>query len=101
MLSAGAEKEAFTRILTYAYRAGASGFLAGRAIWWNEVQAFPDLDAARSALRSESVPYMKKLNTLTDELTLPFVKHRSYGQDGPGLADTNASFRSNYGSIGR
>jgi tagatose 1,6-diphosphate aldolase len=101
MLSAGAEKEAFLRILTYAYRAGASGFLAGRAIWWNEVKAFPDLGAARSALRSESVPYMKKINILTDDLASPFVKHPSYGQGGPGLTDTNASFRSGYESIAR
>lgn len=32
MLSAGAGKDAFKRVLNYAYRAGASGYLAGRAI---------------------------------------------------------------------
>ncbi len=99
MLSAGAEKNAFMRILTYAYRAGASGFLAGRAIWWDEVQAFPDIDAARKGLQSESVPYMRKINALTDEIALPFERHRSYGPRGPGLVDKDASFRTNYGSI--
>ncbi|MEE8485774.1 MAG: tagatose 1,6-diphosphate aldolase [Acidimicrobiia bacterium] len=101
MLSAGAEKEAFLRILTYAYRSGASGFLAGRAIWWDEVQAFPDLDAARRNLRAKSVPYMKRINDLTDELAMPFAQHRSFGSAGPQLANTSASFRANYGSIAR
>jgi tagatose 1,6-diphosphate aldolase len=99
MLSAGAEKDAFMRILTYAYRAGASGFLAGRAIWWDEVQAFPDIGTAREGIQSESVPYMKTINALTEELALPFEQHRSYGPRGPGLLDRNASFRTNYGSI--
>ena len=99
MLSAGAGKEAFARILTYAYRAGASGFLAGRAIWWDEAQPYPDIDAARSALRSESVPYMRKINALTDDLALPFAEHRGYGPQGPELSDRDASFRSNYGGI--
>jgi tagatose 1,6-diphosphate aldolase len=99
MLSAGAGKEAFIRILTYAYRAGASGFLAGRAIWWDEVQTYPDIDAARSGLRSESVPYMKKINALTDGLALPFSEHQGYGGQNPGLSDRDADFRSNYESI--
>lgn len=99
MLSAGAEKDAFRRILTYAYRAGASGFLAGRAIWWDEVQAFPDIGTARSELRSESVPYMKRINALTDELALPVGQHRSYGPRGLGLVDKDASFRINYRAI--
>ncbi|MCE3247206.1 MAG: tagatose-bisphosphate aldolase, partial [Geminicoccaceae bacterium] len=43
MLSAGAGKDAFKRVLTYGYRAGASGFLAGRAIWWRAFERFPDL----------------------------------------------------------
>jgi tagatose 1,6-diphosphate aldolase len=98
MLSAGAGKEAFVRILTYAYRSGASGFLAGRAIWWNEVQAFPDIGAARKGLRTESVPYMKRINHLTDEFALRFPAHRSFGPEGPELANRNASFRASYES---
>jgi tagatose 1,6-diphosphate aldolase len=99
MLSAGAGKEAFTRILTYAYRAGASGFLAGRAIWWDEAQAFPDIDAVTTALRLESVPYMKKINGLTDDRALRFTDHQGYGPQGPLLSDRDASFRTNYRSI--
>jgi len=101
MLSAGAEKDAFLRILTYAYRSGASGFLAGRAIWWDEVHEFPDLAGARRSLRATSVPYMETISDLTDELALPFVQHSSFGSTGPELADRSASFRANYGSISR
>jgi hypothetical protein len=46
-----------------------------------------------------SVPYMKKINELTDRLALPFTKHRSYGPGGPVWAHRDASFRSNYGGI--
>lgn len=45
MLSAGAGKEAFRRILTHAFRAGASGYLAGRAIWLEAFSHFPDWGA--------------------------------------------------------
>lgn len=58
MLSAGAPAEPFRRILTYAFRAGASGYLAGRAIWWPAAQEFPDLDRFRDRVRSEAVPYI-------------------------------------------
>ena len=50
MLSAGATKEAFRRVLHYAYDAGASGFLAGRAIWWDSFQHFPNLQAMTADL---------------------------------------------------
>ncbi len=42
MLSAGAEKENFQNILLHAFQAGASGFLAGRAIWQASFLAYPN-----------------------------------------------------------
>ncbi len=51
MLSAGATQEAFERILAYAYTAGANGYLAGRAIWWDACQAFPDFETMRGRLQ--------------------------------------------------
>ena len=65
MLSAGAEKPQFRRVLRFAYRAGANGFLAGRAIWADAMAGFPDLDACRAALRASGVPYMRDLAALT------------------------------------
>jgi tagatose 1,6-diphosphate aldolase len=65
MLSAGAAMAEFANVLRYAYRAGAHGFLAGRAIWWDALAAFPDLDACESALATVGVPYFEQLGALT------------------------------------
>lgn len=95
MLSAGATQEAFSRILEYAYAAGASGYLAGRAIWWDAGQSFPDLDAMRAALDGDSVPYMRKLNQMTDELARPWTTDP--GALGSAALDAaGADFRTRY-----
>ena len=96
MLSAGATKAAFTRILEYAYRAGASGFLAGRAIWWDEVQAFPDVPECRRALADTSVAYMETIRTLTTDLAQPYAGFPASDSLERGL---DSNFRSAYGSI--
>ncbi len=71
MLSAGASAADFSNVLTYAYRAGANGYLAGRAIWWDAMQAFPDTAAIGHALQADSVPYMRSINALTARLAKP------------------------------
>lgn len=97
VLSAGATKESFTEVLQLAYEAGASGYLAGRAIWWEEcVDGFPKFDEVQSRLAATSVPYMRDLNRRTDSLALPFHQHRSYGQNGPSLPAAGPAFRSDY-----
>lgn len=100
MLSAGAGQEAFRHVLTYAFRAGASGFLAGRAIWWDALSAFPNIEATRAALRSDSVPYLSRISALADEEALPWDRHRAFGPEGPRLAHPDASFRHEYGGVG-
>lgn len=95
MLSAGATQDAFRNVLEYAYAAGASGYLAGRAIWWEASQVFPDLEAMRGRLATESVPYMEALNRMTDELATPWTV--SPGALGAaGLDVTGPSFQSAY-----
>ncbi|MCP3853298.1 MAG: tagatose 1,6-diphosphate aldolase [Actinomycetia bacterium] len=95
MLSAGATQPAFSRILEYAYAAGANGYLAGRAIWWDAGQAFPDLDAMRRRLRVDSVPYMEQLNRMTDEQATPWTDQP--GALGPVVLDhAGAGFRHEY-----
>ncbi len=64
MLSAGAAAEPFRRILTYAFRAGASGYLAGRAIWWQAALETPDWDLFRARVQAEGVPYVEAVNAL-------------------------------------
>lgn len=98
MLSAGAGQPAFRRILEYAYAAGASGYLAGRAIWWHAGQAFPDLDRMREALSGDSVPYMEAINELTDDLATPWFDNT--GALGPPTLDhAGARFRNEYRAV--
>lgn len=100
MLSAGAGMEEFRRILTHAYRAGASGYLAGRAIWSKAFEHFPDWEAIRSGLRGEARDYMRSLNTLTDAAALPWSRHDFYGQGGARVEPADASFRHVYPGFG-
>jgi len=99
MLSAGAEKEQFHRILAHAYRAGASGYLAGRAIWWEAFQNFPDLGAMSAALRSDGVEYMRRINRLTDEQAMPWTSHQIHLPSGPSLAGAGPGFRESYANF--
>jgi tagatose 1,6-diphosphate aldolase len=100
MLSAGAGMTEFRTILAYAYRAGASGYLAGRAIWLEAFQQFPDWDGMRSGLEGAAVNYMRGLNELTDRLALPWMKHRAFAPDGPRISPSDASFRHVYPGFG-
>lgn len=93
MLSAGAGQADFRRVLHYAYQAGASGFLAGRALWWDAFQAFPDLDRMADGLESNSVPYMRTLNGFTDAAATRWTDHPAYGPEGPQLAGKGERFR--------
>ena len=72
MLSAGAGMADFAAVLEHAFKAGASGFLAGRAIWWQALQAFPDIEACRAALRAEGVPYFARLAAMAEALAVPW-----------------------------
>lgn len=65
MLSAGVTPAQFVRVMEYAYGAGAHGFLAGRAVWWDSLQCFPDLDAFAQQLRCEGKATMQELCLLT------------------------------------
>lgn len=65
MLSAGVTAEQFLRVMRYAYAAGANGYLAGRAVWWQALEAFPDLAACRSALQSQGCQTLDDLAVLT------------------------------------
>jgi len=87
MLSAGAAMGEFERVLTYAYRAGASGYLAGRAIWLEALAAFPDLARSADSLRADGLPYMARINVLTDNAAQPMAATET-----PNLAEQGAAF---------
>ena len=101
MLSAGADRRAFRHILSHACEAGASGYLAGRAIWWEAFQAFPHWDAIRGKLHTEAVSYMRELNTLTDTAATPWHEHTCYGKQGNRPRPADAGFRQHYAGFGK
>jgi tagatose 1,6-diphosphate aldolase len=65
MLSAGVTPPQFLRVMAYAYAAGAHGFLAGRAVWWQALQHFPDLERCAEQLRREGSATLAELEALT------------------------------------
>ena len=92
LLSAGAGPEDFQRSLTYACRAGASGYLCGRAIWHAAFERFPDLAAMERELATGSVRFVQAINALTDRLATPWQRHPAWNGavamagDGPDFA---------------
>jgi tagatose 1,6-diphosphate aldolase len=100
MLSAGAGMQEFRRILEHAYAAGASGYLAGRAIWLGALGHFPDRDAMRTALRGEALAYMRDINALTDAAAHPWHSHPCYGAGGARVQPADAGFRHVYTGFG-
>jgi tagatose 1,6-diphosphate aldolase len=79
MLSAGAGAADFLRSMRYACRAGASGYLAGRAIWADAFKAFPDFDAMERALATDGRRNLERLNELTDAAAAPWTAHAGFG----------------------
>lgn len=79
LLSAGMDKANFRRSLDHAMASGASGYLAGRALWSQAPAFFPDMEAVVKSLHEESVPYMRELNAVTAERATPWFEHPSYG----------------------
>lgn len=97
MLSAGAKQEQFANVLHYAYAAGASGFLAGRAIWWQALQAFPDLAAFEQGLNDNGLAYFRELNAAADANARPWM---DWFDGNPQVAGAGAGFRHGYPGFG-
>ena len=92
-------RESVFNILTHAYRAGASGYLAGRAIWLDAFRKFPDWSAIRDGLQGEAVSYMHELNMLTDGSALPFHEHACYEGRGGRFHPQDETFRHVYSGL--
>ena len=96
MLSAGAGMEPFRRIVAHAFRAGASGYLAGRAIWWHAFEStFPDWDAMREGILRDGVPYVQKLQAMLEQTGTPWTRCRAFAA-GVALADAGPHFFERY-----
>lgn len=99
MLSAGAGKPEFREVLKHAFAAGASGFLAGRAIWLDAFKAYPDWDTIRAELEGGAVDYMADISKLADDHAANWQQHACYGEGGARFAPVDASFRHSYSGM--
>ncbi len=99
MLSAGAGKEAFRRVLEHAFRAGASGFLAGRAIWLDAFDTYPDWTKIEDGLKGGASAYLSDIAGLADREATSWSAHPGYGAGGACFRPANASFRHRYAPI--
>jgi tagatose 1,6-diphosphate aldolase len=78
LLSAGVGPREFALAVELAVEAGASGVLAGRAVWYDALSAYPDLEAVKARLHARSVPYLKQVRAIVEGGT-PWHAHRRYG----------------------
>lgn len=95
MLSAGAGMEPFRRVLTCAFKAGASGYLAGRAIWWEAFSGWPDMAAFEAALSEGGVGYMQRINAALRQHAMPWWKRPAFA-DGLDFAPGGETFVDRY-----
>lgn len=95
MLSAGAGMEPFRRILGFAFAAGASGYLAGRALWWQAFQSFPDMEAFRAGLRKDSTAYIEAIGQRLVRDGTPWWKRPAF-KDGVHLRHAGPEFYRRY-----
>jgi len=58
----------FVQALTVATCVGARGYLAGRAVWWSAMAAYPDLDAMRRYLRHDGFSALRSLDQVVRHL---------------------------------
>ena len=96
LLSAGVGPREFALAVELAMEAGASGILAGRAVWYDALAAYPDLHALRERLRRRSVPYLRQLRAIV-EGGVPWQRHRRYG-GAPAVADASETWYRGYGA---
>ena len=96
MLSAGAGKDEFKNILEHAFEAGASGFLAGRAIWLDAFGAYPNWDKMRKELETDAVAYLKEIGELAERKAKDWRDHSCFGESGARFTPADQSFRHQY-----
>lgn len=96
MLSAGAGKPEFRQVLAHAFKAGASGFLAGRAIWLEAFNAYPDWAAIEAGLKGSSRDYLVEIGQLADAQAADWRTHPFYGPGGAHFTPADARFRHQY-----
>ena len=69
LLSGGMPSHRFLDALRAAIDSGARGYLAGRAVWWEPLQAYPDLAAVKKNLEKDGLTTLATLNLEIARLT--------------------------------
>ena len=96
MLSAGVGKSDFMNVLRLAFKAGSSGFLAGRAIWLDAFSNYPDWEKVNNELKGASASYLSEISTLADGFAVPWSKHPCYANGGNLFPHKKWDFRLKY-----
>jgi tagatose 1,6-diphosphate aldolase len=79
VLSSGMDKDSFYKCLELAYKNGASGYLAGRTIWLDAFNEYPNIELVEEGLKTDSASYVKKLNDLTSKNALSLETYFNNG----------------------
>ena len=93
MLSAGAGKKEFKKVLKLAFKAGSSGFLAGRAIWLDAFHHYPDWGKVKHQLENSSRSYLSEIGLIAEKQALPWINHNYYSMEGSKFPYQNSEFR--------
>ncbi|MEE2774675.1 MAG: tagatose 1,6-diphosphate aldolase [Pseudomonadota bacterium] len=96
MLSAGAGKADFKKILELAFQAGCSGFLAGRAIWLDAFSFYPDWMQVENELKGASAGYLSEISKIANKKALPWHKQACYEGLGNLFSYQTSDFRHLY-----
>ncbi|MEK6217475.1 MAG: tagatose 1,6-diphosphate aldolase, partial [Boseongicola sp.] len=100
MLSAGAGKPQFKKVLGHAFAAGASGFLAGRAIWLDAFSAYPDWTKIKDELERDAVDYLTEIGDLANGHATNWATHACFGANGAEFQPNDEDFRHVYADFG-
>jgi tagatose 1,6-diphosphate aldolase len=93
LLSQGVDYAIFEQQVEYACKAGASGFLAGRAIW-KEVFQYKDAGDQKRFLQNTGVERLKKINEIAARYAQPWYK--KLGLPASALTETSEKWYINY-----
>jgi len=80
LLSAGAGFDEFTRAMTFAARAGASGFLAGRALWADLIEPYPDQTEVIKNLKTIGAQRISRLQEIVMQYGEPWRPHYDWSK---------------------
>ncbi len=77
ILSAGVDPEEFIENIRISNKAGASGFLCGRAVWKHIVDHYPDKNAMTSYIENVAFSYFNDI-LLANTDALPWTSHKRF-----------------------